>query len=237
MSIFGKFRALKKTSDGRKSDQAEENPNPQPYRHIPTHAASDALSQAPPGAKAADDKRAIREQRKRRDEIVRHNSSLSTVTTANRSSGSTSDDWASTTKDQRKHPPIFPNIIVPPSERPVETSPGDACATFHSVRSSSTASSLSRGPSLLLEIPSRNPRRNMHHLVPKPLPPFPQIPVRRARAAFQPSNDLAIPAHCAVATVGLAESQPHSPIGKARPSLDITTANQGPYLRGQIIDI
>src|SRR5277367_4403845 len=98
MSIFSKFRSSKKTSDGRKSDQAEKTPNPQPYRHIPTHAASDALSQAPPRAKAADDKRAIREQRKRRDEIIHHNSSLSTVTTADRSSGSTSDDWGSTTK-------------------------------------------------------------------------------------------------------------------------------------------
>jgi hypothetical protein len=221
MSIFSKFRSSKKTSDGRKSDQAEENPNPQPYRHIPTHAASDALSQAPPGAKAADDKRAIREQRKRRDEMIHHNSSLSPVTTAYRSSGSTSDDWGSTTKDQRKHPPIFPNISVPPSE----TSPRDACATLRSVKSSSTASS-SRGSSLLFEIPSRNPRRHMQHLVPRPHPPYPQNLVCRARAAVQPSNDLAIPAHRAVVTAGIAESQPQSPISKARPSLDITTANQ-----------
>ena len=44
-----------------------------PYRHIPIHAASDALSQAPPGASTWADRRAIREQYNRRSDMERQN--------------------------------------------------------------------------------------------------------------------------------------------------------------------
>lgn len=54
MSIFSKVKNAKKAADQHKHKQQEQRqsesddkPKPQPYRHVPTHAAQDALSSAP----------------------------------------------------------------------------------------------------------------------------------------------------------------------------------------------
>jgi hypothetical protein len=68
MSIFSSFRRAKehnaKVAEQKKKQQAEA-PR-QPYRHIPTHAASDAFASAPPSWREAADRPKIIEQNRRR---------------------------------------------------------------------------------------------------------------------------------------------------------------------------
>ena len=87
MSIFSKMKGAKKAADEHKSAKAHtaaDAPVKVPYKHIPTHAAIDALSTAP-SAFREDDRAAIRVQHKRRSELSRHNSELSATTTINTS--------------------------------------------------------------------------------------------------------------------------------------------------------
>lgn len=68
MSIFSSIRRAKehnaKVAEQKKKQQAEA-PR-QPYRHIPTHAASDAFASAPPSWREAADRPKIMEQNRRR---------------------------------------------------------------------------------------------------------------------------------------------------------------------------
>jgi hypothetical protein len=80
MSIFAKIRGAKKAADEhRKSLQVKERDNPKtPYRHVPTHAQTDALRIVQPNNEVLRDQ--IKEQHKRRSELgpVRTGSDLLT---------------------------------------------------------------------------------------------------------------------------------------------------------------
>ena len=83
MSIFSKIKGAKKAANKHKQELAKQNPAdakvaPVPYKHIPTHAAVDALSGAPSSWKE-EDRSAIRAQHKRRSMMMRNESGLSTL--------------------------------------------------------------------------------------------------------------------------------------------------------------
>jgi len=106
MSIFSKIRGAKKAADKHKGSKTQnsgvEKPDKPvvPYRHVPTHAAIDALSGAPSSWKAQD-KSAIKAQYNRRSAMSRNNSSLSTVMMQQGSSQQGSD-WTSNRLETRK---------------------------------------------------------------------------------------------------------------------------------------
>ena len=86
MSIFSKIKGAKKAAEqhkGAKAQNAEVKPVV-PYRHVPTHAAIDALSGAPSTWKEKD-RAEIKVQNQRRSAIIRNNSNLSQITSANTS--------------------------------------------------------------------------------------------------------------------------------------------------------
>ncbi|KAL8682605.1 MAG: hypothetical protein Q9186_001378 [Xanthomendoza sp. 1 TL-2023] len=81
MSIFSKIKGAKKAADKHKQAKATEIPvevkaAPVPYRHIPTHAAVDALTGAPSSWRE-EDRAAIKHQHKRRSMMTRNSSTLS----------------------------------------------------------------------------------------------------------------------------------------------------------------
>ncbi|KAF7511290.1 hypothetical protein GJ744_004855 [Endocarpon pusillum] len=111
MSIFSKLRRAKQAADSQKEKNnaaAETKPKPAPYKHIPIHAASDALLGAPAGRRE-EDRKAILAQHKRRSQynLSRNPSSLSNVTTLNRGQSFTSrehvhggtDQWKTRSRD------------------------------------------------------------------------------------------------------------------------------------------
>lgn len=82
MSIFSKIKGAKKAANKHKEEKARQSPTmvrdaPAPYRHIPTHAAVDALSGAPSSWKE-EDRSAIKAQHKRRSMMTRAESGMST---------------------------------------------------------------------------------------------------------------------------------------------------------------
>lgn len=101
MSIFSKLRRAKQAADSQKDKRAAttEKPKAAPYKHIPTHAASDALLGAP-ATWREQDKKAIKKEHQRRSQynLSRNPSSLSNVTTLNRDQSFTSAGM-----EQRKH--------------------------------------------------------------------------------------------------------------------------------------
>lgn len=87
MSVFSKLRRSKKAAEEHKANQAEKAKESEvkvPYKHVPTHAAFDALSGAPSSWKEADRPK-IQEHHKRRSQMVisRTASTLSTVSNMN----------------------------------------------------------------------------------------------------------------------------------------------------------
>jgi hypothetical protein len=112
MSIFEKLRNTKKAADEHKPDDSL--PKPAPYKHVPTHAASDSLACAPPGWRQVEDRKAIQAQYKRRSEMSRSTSGLSAVTTLHRGVSHHANDWTITTMDQRNTRPPMP--ALPDSE-------------------------------------------------------------------------------------------------------------------------
>jgi hypothetical protein len=98
MSIFGKLRRAKQAA-GTQKDKSAVKAEPAPYKHIPTHAATDALLGAP-ATWREQDKKAIQAQHQRRSQynLSRNPSSLSNVTTLNRD-----QSFTSAATDQRKH--------------------------------------------------------------------------------------------------------------------------------------
>ena len=81
MSIFSKIKGAKKAADKHKQAKSTEVPveikdTPVPYRHIPTHAAVDALTGAPASWRE-EDRVAIKHQHKRRSMMTRNSSTLS----------------------------------------------------------------------------------------------------------------------------------------------------------------
>lgn len=82
MSIFGKIKTAKKAAEAKKAQESTSDPQPVPYKHIPTHAALDALGGAPP-RRHAEDRAAIRAaHHKRKSQISRENSGFSTPATS-----------------------------------------------------------------------------------------------------------------------------------------------------------
>ncbi|GAB7349748.1 hypothetical protein MBLNU459_g0478t1 [Dothideomycetes sp. NU459] len=98
MSIFGKIKGAKKAADQHKAQTAattDETPKPAPYRHIPTHAAVDALTGAP-SSWGFEDREQIKIQNKAR--MSRTGSSYSAKSSRvdlNRTSSGLSADWNS----------------------------------------------------------------------------------------------------------------------------------------------
>ncbi|KAL8827666.1 MAG: hypothetical protein Q9170_006924 [Blastenia crenularia] len=97
MSIFAKIRTAKKAADKHKQAKATEVPVekkdiPVPYRHIPTHAAVDALTGAPSSWRE-EDRAAIKHQHKRRSMMTRNSSAMSA--TLYPSSSYTGSDFSS----------------------------------------------------------------------------------------------------------------------------------------------
>lgn len=90
MSIFSKIKGANKAAKEHKkktAEPAEEVKNvPVPYRHIPTHAAIDALSGAPSSWRE-EDRSAIKAQHKRRSMLPRNDSSISATLSRNSSYG------------------------------------------------------------------------------------------------------------------------------------------------------
>ena len=87
MSIFSKIRGAKQAADQHKGAQAQSSsgePKKEPYKHVPTHAAIDAMAGAPAAFKDAD-REAIKYQNKRRSAMSRNNSELSATTSINTS--------------------------------------------------------------------------------------------------------------------------------------------------------
>lgn len=81
MSIFSKIKGAKKAAAQHKQAKASEIPVekkdiPVPYRHIPTHAAVDALTGAPSSWRE-EDRAAIKDHHKRRSLMTRNSSMLS----------------------------------------------------------------------------------------------------------------------------------------------------------------
>ncbi|KAI4278499.1 MAG: hypothetical protein LQ337_000982 [Flavoplaca oasis] len=81
MSIFSKIKGAKKAADKHKQAKSTEVPveiknTPIPYRHVPTHAAVDALTGAPASWRE-EDRAAIKHQYKRRSAMTRNSSNLS----------------------------------------------------------------------------------------------------------------------------------------------------------------
>ncbi|MCJ1392810.1 hypothetical protein MMC18_005681 [Xylographa bjoerkii] len=85
MSIFSKFSKARRAAEKHKSLKAakEEPKEAPPYKHIPTHAAVDALSGAP-SSWQHEDREAIRFQNdKRKSQLIRNPSRLSNATSIN----------------------------------------------------------------------------------------------------------------------------------------------------------
>jgi hypothetical protein len=96
MSVFSKLMMSKKAAKEAKEHkmaekQKEETAAKVPYKHVPTHAAVDALSGAPSTWKV-EDRSKIKEHHKRRSQMVisRTGSSLSTVSYMNAAAGPSS---------------------------------------------------------------------------------------------------------------------------------------------------
>lgn len=95
MSIFSKFRGAKKAADEHKKPQGnntEATPKPEKYKHIPTHAAIDALSGAPSSWKA-EDRSKIQAQHKRRSAMVSRTTSGFSTPTLVRNSSYNGSTW------------------------------------------------------------------------------------------------------------------------------------------------
>ena len=96
MSIFSKIKGAKKAAEKHKAAKASETPvekkdAPVPYKHVPTHAAVDALTGAPSSWRE-DDRAAIKHQHKRRSMMTRNSSAISTL---HPSSSYTGSDFSS----------------------------------------------------------------------------------------------------------------------------------------------
>ena len=100
MSIFSKLRAAKRAVDEAKGAQKESKSQaqPAPYRHVPTHAAVDALSGAPSAWKAQDVP-LIKAQHQRRSQLIR----ASSIVVARESSNYSGFSW-NDRGDRRMHP-------------------------------------------------------------------------------------------------------------------------------------
>lgn len=94
MSVFSKILASRKAAKEHKNKVAEKEKEPAKvvYKHVPTHAAVDALSGAPSSWKH-EDRPKIKEHHKRRSEMVisRTGSSLSHMSYMNAAAGSSSN--------------------------------------------------------------------------------------------------------------------------------------------------
>ena len=96
MSVFSKIKQGRKAAKDHKAKTEEENkensePVKVPYKHVPTHAAVDALSGAPSSWKH-EDRPKIKQHHQRRSQmtISRTQSTLSTVSFANSAAGPSS---------------------------------------------------------------------------------------------------------------------------------------------------
>jgi hypothetical protein len=107
MSIFGKLRRAKQAANDQKGKNAastQAKAESVPYKHVPTHAATDALLGAP-ATWREQDKKAIQAQNQRRSQyhLSRNPSALSNVTTLNRDQSFTSTGFVHAAADKRKH--------------------------------------------------------------------------------------------------------------------------------------
>ena len=96
MSVFSKIKLSRKAAKNHKVKAADKDKDGNevvkiPYRHVPTHAAVDALSGAPSSWKV-EDRSKIKEHHQRRSQMVisRTGSSLSTVSYMNAAAGPSS---------------------------------------------------------------------------------------------------------------------------------------------------
>ncbi|KAL8659230.1 MAG: hypothetical protein Q9202_007225 [Teloschistes flavicans] len=99
MSIFSKIKGAKKAADKHKKAKSTEIPVEQkdvpiPYRHIPTHAAIDALTGAPASWRE-EDRAAIKYQHHRRSMITRNNSAMSSGGTLYHNNSYSGSDFSS----------------------------------------------------------------------------------------------------------------------------------------------
>ena len=187
MSIFSKLRRAKQAAESQKEKNnaaAETKPKPAPYRHIPTHAASDALLGAPAGRRE-EDRKAIQAQHQRRSQynLSRNPSSLSNVTTLNRDQSFTSREYIHGGTDQWKHRSRdFGSASNVPRMGHL-TSPGSPTAS--SLRSQLQPTERSSGKTSM--------RRSRIDAI-EPPPPVPNMaghrPVRHSSNAVSPTKDV-----------------------------------------------
>jgi hypothetical protein len=83
MSIFSKVRNAKKAAEDHKRQSLQvEQAKPAPYKHVPTHAAQDALTSAPTSWSVEESRAKIHAAHKRRSTISRTNSEATMATMA-----------------------------------------------------------------------------------------------------------------------------------------------------------
>lgn len=107
MPFFARFKSTSNKSMADVADIEEAKPEPQPYKHIPMHAARDARSQVPPGTRKSD-RKAIAEHHKRRSQMPDAHTPVIRL-----SMGVIGGDWA---VGQRDVP--YVSKQPPPSKRP-----------------------------------------------------------------------------------------------------------------------
>ena len=97
MSIFSKVKNAKKAANQHKGPKNANAPpdasQPAPYKHIPTHAAVDAMSGAPSAWRASDRDAIKAVNIKRRSEMSRASSYISNGTTINRNDSYHTSDY------------------------------------------------------------------------------------------------------------------------------------------------
>ncbi|KAI9871084.1 MAG: hypothetical protein M1830_003327 [Pleopsidium flavum] len=158
MSIFSKIRGAKKAADEHKDAKAqntvpEKTDKPVPYRHVPTHAAIDAISGAPSSWKAQD-KSAIKAQHKRRSAMSRNSSNLSTVTMMQNTSNYQGSEWTSSRLETRKSHHGYQGYQNYQPESGIGRSPL-ASSEISPINSSGNSTASNSSSSQVLELPSR----------------------------------------------------------------------------------
>lgn len=188
MSIFSKLRRAKQAADSQKEKNnaaGESKPKPAPYKHIPTHAASDALLGAPAGRRD-EDRKAILAQHQRRSQSIlsRNPSSLSNVTTLNRDQSFTSREYVHGGTDQGKNGPRDFGLASNVPRMGHLTSPG--APTASSLRSQLQPTERSSGKTSM--------RRRSRIDAIEPPPPMPNLSghraVRASPNAVSPTKDV-----------------------------------------------
>ena len=108
VAMLGKIQNMKRAAG--EPSPADSLPKCTPYKHVPTHAAIDSLSCAPPGWRHMEDRKAVQAHH-RRSQMSRSASGLSVVTAIDSGHRHNTNDWPIATTGHFKIRPPMP--VVP----------------------------------------------------------------------------------------------------------------------------